>query len=117
MTRERIEEIKKSKERAYERQFDNYQSTGEQKYYAAMHRYEEIIDLCDIALSDANPRQELGFIKASLCSVADKVDTVIHKYPEGYFMPLQPSDLADFYRVLKEVVTVASMHGYDSRWN
>lgn len=116
MTKERIEEIKKSKERAYKRQFDNYQATGEQKYYSAMVRYEEIVDLCDMALSEVVPRRELGFIKASLITLGDKADTVLHKYPEGYFMPMQPSDLADFYRILKEVVAVASLHGYDSKW-
>ena len=116
MTTERIEQIRDSKQRAYNRQFDNYQSTGEQKYYTKMHAYDELIEICNLALIVNNPRQELGSIKASLCDLADKADTVIHKHPEGYFMPLQPSDLKEFYLVLKDLIAVAETHGYDSKW-
>ena len=50
----RIEQIRKSKEKARQRQWQNYQATGDDNYYRKMNGYEDIVTICDQALSAAD---------------------------------------------------------------
>ena len=106
MDTERIQAIRDSKEKARERQFENYQSTGEEKYYKAYHSYEEIVDICDIALSKNNYRQESGNLKGSFIRYANDASKLIH----------MAWDEDKAKRLLKELIAEAKIYGFDDRY-
>ena len=51
MEKERIKEIRESKRKAAERKLANYQVTGYPKYYTEYSHYDDLVSICDIALS------------------------------------------------------------------
>ena len=58
MDSERIKEIRDSKEKAAKRKFDNYQGSGVDKYYTEYRHYQDLVDICDIALSISQTREK-----------------------------------------------------------
>lgn len=109
MTRERIEKIRDSKQRSYLRQFDNFQSTGETKYMTRATAYEELVDICNQALSTVDDHQKNVHITADLIRCAGKAADLIHHWNED----LDHTQAKNF---LYEFITVAKMYGFDNRW-
>ena len=79
MTKERIEKIRDSKERARQRQSDNYQSTGEMKYYSAMNRYEDLVEICNQALTTAEDHDKCVRMSSQFMILAGKAAELKHK--------------------------------------
>lgn len=106
MDTDRIQEIRDSKERARLRNFENFQATGDQKYYTKYHAYEELVDICDLALSKNNYRQEAGSIKADYIMLATKASRLVH-------MAWDEQEAKD---LLKELIADAKTYGFDDRY-
>ena len=79
MRKERIEQIRDSKERARLRQQDNYQSTGEMKYYSAMSRYEDLVEICNQALTTAEDHDKCVRLTSNIMILAGKAAELKHK--------------------------------------
>ena len=58
MDSERIKEIRKGKQKAAERKLANYQSSGYPKYYTEYSHYDDLVSICDIALSVSEIREQ-----------------------------------------------------------
>lgn len=72
MNEQRIKEIRDSKEKAMERQERNFQESGISSYQSKARQYEEIVDICNIALSVARERDEARAIKQELIMIAEQ---------------------------------------------
>ena len=72
MNEQRIKEIRESKDKARRRQERNYQESGIGSYQSKARQYEEIVDICDIALSVARERDEARAIKSELMMIAEQ---------------------------------------------
>lgn len=108
MTRERIEQIRESKERARQNQFDNYQATGNPKSYSRMQAHEDIVDLCDLALGAVDDHNAIGHIKATTISLASDAANLLH----------HERDLSeDVRKMLGELIATAKMYGFQNKWD
>ena len=58
MDSERIKQIRDSKEKAAKRKLDNYQASGVEKYYTEYRHYNDLVEICDIALSISQIRDQ-----------------------------------------------------------
>lgn len=70
MTTDRILQIRKSKEAAQKRQEANYYATGNGEYMKKARGYEDVVELCDQALSVSRDRDAAAAIKNALMDVA-----------------------------------------------
>ncbi len=105
MTKERIEQIREGKEKARRRQDENYQATGEARYDYAARRYEELVEICDQALSTAEDHTTAVHLRVSLCSLASRADKALHH-----------ADEAETKQIMKDILAIAEDHGYKSPW-
>lgn len=51
MDSERIKQIRNSKKKAADRKLANYQDSGYSKYYTEYSHYDDLVHICDMALS------------------------------------------------------------------
>lgn len=77
MTKERLLQIRASKQEAYQRQFDNYQNGGPSKCLTNAKGYEEIVDICDMALSSADDHSKALTCSMNLIELGRLADRVI----------------------------------------
>ena len=111
MNAERIRKIRESKEAARIRQYNNFQASGDDNYYRKMSGYEEIVEICDQALSAADDHTKAISITADLCGLASKAAQAVHQ--------AQRTGILDHYEamnILKSVMAVAERHGWSDRW-
>ena len=108
MDKDRIREIRESKEKARYRQWMNYQKSGESKYYGKARAYEELVDICDIALNAADDHYKKVNLQTQLVELAVRADRILHK--DGDI------DLEEAKTFMKAAVTYGKLAGYDSRW-
>ena len=71
MNTERIKQIRDSKERARQRQERNFQDSGIGSYYSKAKQYEELVEICDIALGCSTYRDNGMKIKTELLDLAE----------------------------------------------
>ena len=50
MDTDRIKQIRKGKEKAAQRKYDNFQASGDNKYYYEYQHYSDLVSICDIML-------------------------------------------------------------------
>lgn len=84
--------------------YDDYQSTGENKYYRRYEQYESIEDAYRRAGSTAEDRQRAGNLISAIIGIADKCDSALHSMD------------GDTEAACRNAVAVAEVYGYDSRW-
>lgn len=75
MDTDRIKQIRKRKQEAAERKYENFQAGGDNKYYYEYQHYSDLVSICDIALSVSEIRDK--YFKTSMdmqtiCSRANK---------------------------------------------
>lgn len=109
MTRERLEQIRESKEAARIRQYKNYQSGGSPKCLTRMQGYEDIVEICDLALGAIDDHNAIGHITATLICCARDADNWLHDHRNA-------GPDADVVEILREIVREGKMHGYSSPW-
>lgn len=71
MNTERIKQIRDSKERARRRQERNYEDSGIGMYQSKAKQYEEIVEICDQALSVSADRDAAREIRTALMDIAE----------------------------------------------
>ena len=83
MNTSRIEEIKKSKEKAAQRKYDNFQASGVTKYYTEYQHYSDLVDICNIALSVSEIRDKSIKTNAEMMRLCDNAEH-IERFREYY---------------------------------
>ena len=94
METERIKEIREGKRKAAERKLANFQASGYGKYYTEYSHYDDLVSICDIALSVSDIKSQntkLMLIFNDLVEAAKKLD----RYPDYDDMKLFISKFLD----------------------
>lgn len=102
MEAERIKKIRDSKEKARLRQWQNYQSTGDDNFYRKMNGYEDIVTICNQALSAAEDHQKALNLKLDIIDFAKEAADMIHH---------NPNIDADIKSLLKSIMATAERYG------
>ena len=107
MNTERIKQIRKGKEKAAQRKYDNFQASGDNKYYYEYQHYSDLVSICDIALNVSEIRDK--YFKTSMdmqtiCSRANK-----YKKNADYY----DSDTMRF--LLEDIVLIGKKYGFIPR--
>ena len=107
MDKERIKKIRDRKYQAYLRQTDNYQSSGEGKYDYRAKAYEEIVEICDIALTKVDGLNETARLHNVIQNLARQADDCLHYGLE---------DTSRVRALVQCVLQLGKNEGYQSRW-
>lgn len=105
MKREDIENYIEKKQKLSDRNYENYQATGESKYMRAYDRYEDEIQIARQALNSADDHTKALEYKSELISLASRADRAVNT--------MDPSELL---AVCHEVLACGKSAGYLSRW-
>ncbi len=103
----RIEQIRKSKEKARQRQWQNYQATGDDNYYRKMNGYEDIVTICDQALSAADDHQKALNLKLDIIGFASEAADLIHH---------NPNIDKEIKNLLEDIMATAKRNGWQNKW-
>lgn len=76
--RETIEKVIKSQKRIRDRNFDNYQQTGERRYERAYQNAEDLVDICTLALGGVDEHTKLIHLKSSIVQIGYDAITLLH---------------------------------------
>lgn len=107
MDAERIKKIRENKEKARKRQWQNYQATGDDNYYRKMNGYEDIVTICDQALSAADDHQKALNLKLDIIEFASEAADLIHHNPGIY------KEVKD---LLENIMATARRYGWQNKW-
>lgn len=105
MKREGIEKYIEKKQKLSDRNYENYQASGEPKYMRAYERYEDEIQIARQALTAADDHTKALEYKSELVSLASRADKAIST--------MDPSELL---AVCRDVLACGKIAGYLSRW-
>ena len=108
MTRECIEQIRTSKERARLNQDKEYQASGNPKSYTRKRAHEDVIELCDLALGAVDDHNAAIHIKATTMALASDAENLLH-HGTGISEDVQ--------KILKELIATAEMYGFRGKWS
>lgn len=53
----------------YQKNYDNYQDTGDQKYYREYAKYEAIVDAFNLAIASSDDHKEIGAIRGPFATL------------------------------------------------
>lgn len=104
MTRDNIEKFIAKQQKISDRNYQNYQMSGEQRYYRAYDKAEELIGLANQALSAADDHQLVGTLRAELGTLGTQAFDAIHS-----------QNINEYEAVVKAVALVAKTYGL--AWN
>lgn len=76
--RETIEKIIKSQKRIYERNYMNYQQSGERRYERAYQNAEDLIDICTLALGGVDEHTKLIHLHSSIVQIGYDAIRLLH---------------------------------------
>ena len=76
--RKTIEKIIESQKRIHDRNFDNYQQTGERRYERAYQNAEDLIDICTLALGGVDEHTKLIHLKGSIIQIGVDAIKLLH---------------------------------------
>ncbi len=105
MDRKRIEKLIASHEKSADRQYRNYQDSGNGRYYTAYKRHEEIVEALRIALDAAEEHNKYNFMRADLAMLAEKAKRTLCRHKES-----DPESCS----MMNDVVAVAAAYGLTS---
>ena len=77
MKREDIERFIHQQEAVYNRQYQNFQDTGDSKYSARYHRAEKLIDIARIALSSVDDHNAVGMYRAEISEMGAEAERLL----------------------------------------
>ena len=83
MDTDRIKKIKESKRKAAQRKYDNFQASGDNKYYYEYQHYSDLVSICDMALSISDIKSQNTDIIVGLSDVCETA-RVMYKNGEYY---------------------------------
>ena len=102
--RKTIEKIIESQKRIYERNYMNYQQSGERRYERAYQNAEDLIDICTLALGGVDEHTKLLHLRSSIIQIGADAIKLLH---DKAFL----SDPQGVERILKELRTLAKGEG------
>lgn len=89
----------------YQKNYDNYQDTGDQKYYREYAKCEAIVDAFNLAIASSDDHKEIGAIRGALCNLADLCEQAIYS-----------NDTKKLKDACKQIVSTAELSaGYKRR--
>lgn len=107
MDAERIKKIRDSKEKARQRQWQNYQATGDDNFYRKMSGYEDIVTICDQALSAADDHQKALNLNLDIIEFARQAADLIHH---------NPGIDKEVKNLLEDIMATAKRNGWQNKW-
>lgn len=102
--RKTIEKIIESQKRIYERNYMNYQQSGERRYERAYQNAEDLIDICTLALGSVDEHTKLLHLRSSICEVGYKAMCLLNN---DSFL----TDLAETEKLLRNLRALAKGEG------
>lgn len=102
--RKTIEKIIESQKRIHDRNFDNYQQSGERRYERAYQNAEDLIDICTLALSGVDEHTKLMHLRSSIIQIGADAIRLLH---DKAFL----NDPSGTERILKELRALAKSEG------
>lgn len=78
MTREYIEKYIEKRQIVSDRNYMNYQETGESRYLRRYEQAEDEIQIARQALSAANEHEAAGRLNAELCQICSRAIRILH---------------------------------------
>lgn len=99
----RIKEIRESKKKAAQRKYDNFQASGVNKYYTEYQHYDDLVSICDMALSISDIKAQNINIIVELTDVCETA-RIMYKNGEYY----EPEAMKHF---LKDLLLFGRKHG------
>ena len=76
--RKTIEKIIESQKRIHDRNFDNYQQSGERRYERAYQNAEDLIDICTLALGGVDDHTKLLHLRSSIIQIGVDAIRLLH---------------------------------------
>ena len=67
-----IQKVIESQKKIYDRNYSNYQQSGERRYERAYQNAEDLIDICTLALGGVDEHTKLIHLRSSICEVGYK---------------------------------------------
>ena len=108
MRAEEIEKIRDGKQKAAQNNYQWFQQSGDDKYYRAYKRYDDLVEICNQALTVAEDRDKANRLTADFMVLARKAADMRH---HGEYN--NPAAMNDF---LYELVDVAKCFGFSNMW-
>lgn len=102
--RETIKKIIESQKRIHDRNFDNYQQTGERRYERAYQNAEDLIDICTLALGGVDEHTKLMHLRSSIIQIGYDAIKLLH---DKAFL----NDPQGVERILKNLRALAKSEG------
>ena len=111
MTKEQIEKMIEQQRKISDRNYMNYQSSGISRYMRAHEKAEDLIELCQTALSVADIKDENRIIKANFIECAAIAINLDH---DGRW--LDQANLDEVGKLIKMLATYGRMMGVFDPW-
>lgn len=111
MTAEEIIKIRDGKQRAYLNNYHWYQQSGESSYDRAARRYEQLVDICNQALSAADDHTKAISLNAEFASLGSRSADILHHYKSQNKL-----NEVEVLQLLRDIRSIASRYGFVDKW-
>lgn len=109
MTKEQIKAYIEKKQKIVDKNYQNYQETGERRYERNYQQAEDEIEIANMALSAADDHMKAISYKVELIQFAAEADSLIHA-------PIGTMGKVAYMKLAKNLIAAAKLAGYESRW-
>jgi hypothetical protein len=82
MDKKTIEAIRNKHQAIADRNFENYQMSGEPRYLRTNERESDLVDICNLALNAADTATSYGHLKADFADYANQAGAILYSYDQ-----------------------------------
>ena len=108
MKADEIEKIRNGKEKAAQNNYQWFQQSGDDRYYRAYKRYDDLVEICNQALSVADIKDKHQRLQSNIMILAERAAKI--KYNREF------SDQELVKDFLYDFVDMAKRFGYDNKY-
>lgn len=108
MKADEIEKIRDGKERAAQNNYQWFQQSGDDRYYRAYKRYDDLVEICNQALSVADIKDKYQRLQSNIMILAERAAKI--KYNREF---TDQELIKDF---MYDFVDMAKRFGYDNKY-
>ena len=108
MTEKEIKKIKAGKEKAAQNNYIWFQQSGDERYYRAYKRYDDLVEICNQALAIADTKDKYQRLQSNIMILAERAAKI--KYNREF---TDQELIKDFFY---DFVDVAKRFGYDNKY-
>ena len=108
MKADEIEKIRNGKEKAAQNNYQWFQQSGDERYYRAYKRYDDLVEICNQALTIADTKDKYQRLQSNIMILAERAAKI--KYNREF---TDQELIKDF---LYDFVDVAKRFGYDNKY-